>query len=279
MFQSKKRGVTPVIATVLLIGLVVIAGIGVAIVMFGTITTPDPIDVEIESISNFETTDKDFLVDRFKVSLQNKERTSVRIQSDAFKIILHNGTEKEGWEINQTQDEFILPGLGRLSIRLSCDPSDDRSELSPNNDTIYIEVTVFPEGNSRNGKTCRSTVLFVGDTTGPIYLTSYISESKLTSGGLNLSFDVANFGSTDRYLFLEFTSDSSDIYFVINNNNKTRHYFSLTKYSNTTFSSDIFTVKPEASISPGLVLIEVWLWDEESSTQISFALISLTYEA
>ncbi|MFX0050782.1 MAG: archaellin/type IV pilin N-terminal domain-containing protein [Candidatus Hermodarchaeota archaeon] len=280
MFRSKGRGVTPVIATVLLIGLVVVVGIAVAIVMFGTINAPDPIEIKIEEISNFETTDKDFLIDRFQVKLLNKERTSVIIQTDAFTIILQNGTEKDGWQINRTQNEFILPGLEELLIQLSCDPIDDRSELSPNNDTIYIEVTVFPEGSPKNEKTYRSTLLIVGDTTGGFYLTSFTSETILTSGGLNLSFDVANFGSTDRDLSLEFTTGSSDIYFEINGNNKTRHYFSLAKFSSTTFSSDTFTVKPESSIlGDDIVFFEVWLWDQESLKQISFAYFSLTYKA
>jgi hypothetical protein len=279
VLQSKRRGVTPVIATVLLIGLVVVAGIGVAIIMFGTINAPDPIEIEVEEISDFETTDKDFLIDRFQVKLQNKERTSVIIQADAFTIILQNGTEKVGWQINRTQNEFILPGLEELLLQISCDPTNDRSELSPNNDTIFVEVTVFPEGSPRNEKTYRSRLLIVGGTTGPFYLTSNISEPTLTSGGLNLTFDVANFGSTDRDLSLEFTG-SSGIYFEINGNNKTKHYFSLAKFSSTTFSNDTFTVKPESSISDeDIVIIEVWLWDQESLKQMSYTYISLIYEA
>ncbi|MFX0170365.1 MAG: archaellin/type IV pilin N-terminal domain-containing protein [Candidatus Hodarchaeota archaeon] len=279
VFQFKRRGVTPVIATILLIGLVVVAGIGVAIIMFGTINAPDPIEIKIEEISGFETTDKDFLIDRFQVKLQNKERTSVIIQADAFNIILQNGTEKVGWQINRTQNEYILPGLEELLIPLACDPTDDRSELAPNNDTVYVEVTVFPEDSPRNEKTYRSSLLIVGDTTGPFYLTSYISEPTLKSGGLNLTFNVANFGSSDRDLSLEFTG-SSDIYFEINGYNKTRHYFSLVKFTNTTFSDDTFTVKPESSISDeDIVIIEVWLWDQESLKQISYTYISLIYEA
>ena len=50
-FKRKKRAISPVIATVLLIGLVVVAGVGVAVVMFGTINSPDPLKLDIISIS------------------------------------------------------------------------------------------------------------------------------------------------------------------------------------------------------------------------------------
>ncbi|MCK4847491.1 MAG: hypothetical protein KAT16_00540, partial [Candidatus Heimdallarchaeota archaeon] len=63
-FKRRKRAVSPVIATVLLIGLVVVAGLGVALVMFGTINTPDPLKIEFLSVSSFETTDGDYKVDR-----------------------------------------------------------------------------------------------------------------------------------------------------------------------------------------------------------------------
>ncbi|MFX0181708.1 MAG: archaellin/type IV pilin N-terminal domain-containing protein [Candidatus Hodarchaeota archaeon] len=281
VFRIKRRGVTPVIATVLLIGLVVIAGIGVALVMFGTINTPDPISVEIVSISDFKTTDNDILIDSFSVTLHNEERTNVRIQADAF--VLLNGTDEDddivGWSMNLDQNEIILPALAIQTIPLSCDPIDE--QLSPKNDTIYIEVTVFPEGSTRNERTFRSNLLIIGDTSGPVYLDSPASNLILTSEGLNLSFNAANFGSTDRNLFLEFSTDSPDkIYFVINENNATRLYFSISRYSNTTFTDDVFTIKPKlANISHNdRIFIFIWSWDQEKSMQLSIATILLTYQ-
>jgi hypothetical protein len=275
VFRDKRRGVTPVIATVLLIGLVVIAGIGVALVMFGTINTPDPIGVEIVSISDFKTTDDD-------VTLHNEERTNVRVQADAFALRFQNGLDIIGWGMNLDQNEIILPAMAIQTIPLSCDPTDDQNELSPKNDTIYIEVTVFPEGSPRNERTFQSNLLIIGDTTGPVDLTLQVSPTILKSGGLNLSFNVENFGSTDRNFFLEFSTDSPDkIFFVINDNNATNHYFSLKKYSNTTFPSDVFTIRPKLSnIShDDPIFIFIWLWDQEKSTQLSLATIFLTFEA
>ena len=59
MIFKKRKAISPVIATVLLIGLVVLAGLGVALIIFGTINTPDPLKVEVVSISSFETTDEE----------------------------------------------------------------------------------------------------------------------------------------------------------------------------------------------------------------------------
>ena len=78
-YKKKSRGVTPVIATVLLIGLVVIAGIGVALVIFGTINAPPPMKVSILSISDFETTDDNTLIDHFSVTLGFRQTFPINI--------------------------------------------------------------------------------------------------------------------------------------------------------------------------------------------------------
>ena len=89
----KSRGISPVIATILLIGLTVIAGVAVALVMFGIVNTPDPLKVEVIGISNFKTTDSDIFIDQFSVTLENKERTNVQIDPYAFVLSFINLTE------------------------------------------------------------------------------------------------------------------------------------------------------------------------------------------
>ena len=66
--RRKSRAVSPVIATVLLIGLTVVAGVAVAIMLFGAVNTPDPIKVSVLSISDFETTDNDIYIDQFSIN-------------------------------------------------------------------------------------------------------------------------------------------------------------------------------------------------------------------
>ena len=88
--RFRRRAISPVIATVLLIGLVVIAGLGVALVMISTINAPDPIGIEVLSISNFETTDDDILVDRFEIEIWNSEETSLRLTKNGIKLLYFN---------------------------------------------------------------------------------------------------------------------------------------------------------------------------------------------
>lgn len=286
VFQKSSRGVTPVIATVLLIGLVVVAGIGIAILMFGTIATPDPIKVEILSISDFKTTeltDKDFLVDRFSVTLQNTERTSVRIESNAFDITDRNDNPKSGWLMSVDLDEIVLPALSIQIIPLACDPDDDSSELVPLNDTIYIEVTVYPKEstNPRSAKTFRSNLLIVGNTYGPIFLDSQTSGSILGDEGLNLSFNVENYGSTKLDVYLEFTSSpSNQIFFNINGINDSTHSFSLTRFTNNSLTDEVFTIKPYPSkVSSGdTFLILIYLWDQENLNLLAINTHLLEYQ-
>ncbi|MHA1227083.1 MAG: archaellin/type IV pilin N-terminal domain-containing protein, partial [Candidatus Hodarchaeales archaeon] len=182
---KKSRGVTPVIATVLLIGLVVVAGIGVALVMFGTINTPTPIKVEVISISEFKTTDDDIYVDRFSVTIHNTERSNIVILSDGFTLRWFNQSIIEGWALDLDVDSIIIPALNIWTVPLACDSSNDDLELTPQNDTIYLDVTVFPENSitPRSAKTFQSDILTIGDTYGPVTLTAQ-TDTFLPQNGL-----------------------------------------------------------------------------------------------
>jgi flagellin-like protein len=278
----KSRGISPVIATVLLIGLTVVAGVAVAIVMFGVVNTSDPLKVEVQSISDFETTDNDILIDRFSVTLENKERSNVRIESDAFSITYSDRTEIPEWNLDLDFDSIILPALTVKTFTLACNPTYDHAELIPQNDSIYIEVTVFPEDstNPRNAKTFKSDILWIGDTIGPVYLTSQLSATDFGVTGYNFSFSVTNNGSTYLDLKLEFSTDASEsLYFVINGNNQTNlHYFSLAEYSTTNFSSDTFTIMPTIqAITDHDYFILITLWNQASINLLASAGIILTF--
>ena len=136
---NKRKAISPVIATVLLIGLVVLAGLGVALVIFGSINAPDPLNVEIASISSFETTDNDYLVDRFVVTLYNKERTNVRLQSDEFSLSFFNRTEISGWFMDLDAQTIIIPALNLVDVPLACDTSENQAELIPKNTEIFLD--------------------------------------------------------------------------------------------------------------------------------------------
>ncbi len=277
----KSRGISPVIATVLLIGLTVVAGVAVAIVMFGVVNTSDPLKVEIQSISDFKTTDNDILIDQFSVTLENRERSNVRIEADAFLLTFSNRTEIPEWSLDLDFDSVILSALTIETFTLACNPIYDHAELVPHNDSIYIEVTVFPEENTnpRNAKTFRSDILWMGDTVGPVYLISQLSATNFDINGYNFSFSVTNNGSTTLDLLLEFSTDSKEsLYFVINGNNQTKHYFSLAGYSTTNFLSDTFTLMPTAqAIVDNNYFILITLWNQASINLFASTGIILTF--
>ncbi|MHA2227501.1 MAG: archaellin/type IV pilin N-terminal domain-containing protein, partial [Candidatus Hodarchaeales archaeon] len=160
LYRKKSRGVSPVISTVLLIALVIVAGIGVALVLFSAVSTPAPFKVEVISISDFKTTDNDIFIDQFEVTIENSERTSVRIGNEAFELISYeNGTSIQGWKMDLDVEELILTANNIMDIPLKC--SVDQGELIPENDSIYILVTVSPQGNN-NFETFKSKPFIVG---------------------------------------------------------------------------------------------------------------------
>ncbi len=281
-YKRKKRAISPVIATVLLIGLVVVAGLGVALVMFGTINTPDPLKIEILSISSFETTDGDYKVDRFDLTLYNTERTNVRIETDSFTLLYSNQTEIIGWEMDLGQPEIIITALTIETITLACDNTLDEFELEPRNTTIYIDVTAYPaeSNNPRLAKTFRSDILTIGDTVGPVSLSSLTVGSSFDQSGLVLNFSVANNGSSDLDLRLDFSTDSfSKIFYIINGVNSTTHSFTLDGFKATVFPDTLFQINTTSlAVFGENYLILVTLWDNESMDLLASEALLLTYE-
>ena len=278
--KRTKRGISPVIATVLLIGLVVVAGLGVALVMFGTINTPDPLGVEVVAISSFETTDSDLKVDKFDVTIQNTERTNVEISSDAFSLFYFNGTPILGWYMDQSK--ILLSALAIETVPLTCDNTIDQNELVPENDTIVIEVTIYPQGktSARSAKTFSSDIFAIGNTYGPLSLTSLNPSPSFSQVGLIMNFSATNNGSMDINLQLAFsTASSNGLYFIMNGLNSSMYIFSLEKYESTTFQSEMFQLNSSAlTNSDEPYLVFVTLSDTDNGNLLAFESLSVTYE-
>ena len=281
-YLRKKRAISPVIATVLLIGLVVVAGLGVAIVMFGTINAPEPIKIEYLSISSFETTDEDYNVDRFEVTIHNIERTNIRIESDAFTLSYLNGTEIPSWYMDLDQSEIKIPALSIETIPLACDNSLNEFELVPQNTTIRIETIIYPaESNDpRLAKTIRSDVLNIGDTVGPVNLRSHTASSTFDQSGLTLNFSVTNNGTSDLDLRLDFSTDSfNKVFYIIDGINSTSHSFKLNGLASTTFQDSHFEINATSLASYGeSFLVLVTLWNENNMKLLASETFILYYE-
>lgn len=277
LLRGKSRGVSPVIATILLIGLVVVAGIAVAVVMFGTINSPAPIKVEILGISDFETTDSNVLIDKFSVLIRNVERSNIRIESDAFTLEFFNETPIEGWEMNPDQAIYLSP-REIVKIFLTCDLVVGE-QLKPDQDTIYIEVKVFPQDSTteRSAQTFSSDLLSVGNTYGPISLVLPVPTGVLEATGSDINFTITNNGSADQDLELELYTDTpKDITFSIEGVNRTTVSFSLAGFSNVILNCTIF---PTARVNEDdLYGVSAFLWGQEGLGLISIVNIILVYQ-
>ncbi len=279
LLRGKSRGVSPVIATILLIGLVVVAGIAVAVVMFGTLNSPAPIDVEIVGISDFETTDSNVLIDQFSVTIRNAERSNIRIESDAFTLEFINGTSIEGWKMDPDQAIYLSP-REIVAITLVCDPIVG-DQLMPDQDTIYIFVKVFPKDSTseRLTQTFSSELLSVGNTHGPIFLEKVPQDSTLDleTSGLNINFTIINNGSADQDLELELISDSpKNITFILDSVNRTTVSISSEGFSSLTLNCTIF---PTARANEDdLYGVSAFLWGQEGLGLISIVSFFLIYQ-
>ena len=276
LLRGKARGVTPVIATILLIGLVVVAGIAVAIVMFGTINSPDPMRVDILAISDFETTDSNVLIDQFSVTLSNEERSNVRIESDAFTLEYLDRTPIEGWTMDPDQALYLAP-REIITISLICDPVIG-DQLMPGEGAIYIRVQVFPRDstNERSAQIFSSDLLSVGGTKGPIYLGSPSTSVNLEATGLDINFAITNNGSLDQDLELELYTDSpNNITFAIGNVNRTTVSFSLAGFDDTMINCTVFPTA-RANVDD-LYIISAFLWGKEGLGLIQIMSFNLVY--
>lgn len=276
LLRRKARGVTPVIATILLIGLVVIAGIAVAIVMFGTINAPAPIDVDILAISDFETTDTDRLIDQFSTTIQNAERSTIRIESDAFTFEYFNGTPINGWTMDPDQAIYLSPSE-IVTVSLICDPSIG-DQLTPTEDRIYITVKVFPQDstNERLAESFRSDLLIVGDTNGPILLEYQTSSLNLEDRGLEINFTITNNGSADQDLELELYTDSpNNLTFILEGVNRTTISFSVAGFRDGNLNCTVF---PTALANENdIYVISAFLWGQAGLGLIQIVSFNLVY--
>lgn len=276
LWRGKARGVTPVIATILLIGLVVVAGIAVAVVMFGTINSPAPIDVDILAISDFETTDTDVLIDQLSATIQNAERSNIRIESDAFTLEYINKTPINGWTMDPDQDIYLSP-REIVTVTLICDPLVG-DQLMPAQDPIYITVKVFPQDstNERLAQTFRSDLLSVGDTNGPIFLGYQASSLDLEDSGFDINFTITNNGSADQDLELELHTDSpKNLTFILEGVNRTTISFAIAGFGDVILNCTVF---PTALANEDdIYVVSAFLWGEEGLGLIQVVSLPLVY--
>lgn len=218
---SKCRGVSPIIATILLIALVIVGAAVTFIVLSGIFTQTTPIDLEIESISDFRSENGDVLVDRFTISIKNVRTEPAIIQTNEIKVnnmtIDVNGipenTQLAGWQVLSDLDEHTISGEETLNLDLRCINTND--ELIPQFDRIKVSFAAFhsddPDGTITSFS---SSVVQVGETYGPVAL--LVSSTHIVGSGAsndtNLDLTLVNNGTTDLDLLVEVRGETQFLF-------------------------------------------------------------------
>ncbi|MHA2276171.1 MAG: hypothetical protein ACXAC2_10405, partial [Candidatus Kariarchaeaceae archaeon] len=126
----------------------------------------------------------------------------------------------------------------------------------------------------------RSDILTIGDTIGPVTLTSLTQGTSFDQSGFTLNFSVINNGSKDLDLRLDFTTSSpSKIFFIIDGVNSTTHSFTLDGFSTTLIPDTLIQINTTSeAILDETYLILVNLFDNDSMKWFATEALLLTYE-
>ncbi|MHA2231906.1 MAG: archaellin/type IV pilin N-terminal domain-containing protein, partial [Candidatus Hodarchaeales archaeon] len=200
-FHSRPRGVSPILATILLVALVIVGGALTFIVLAGVFTQNTPLDLEIETMSDFRSEDGDVRVDRFQISITNLRTETAVIKRTEITVINmtvdavtgdRNKTELTGWQVQGTSTEYLLSGKETVDLTLSCNTPNH--ELLPRATQIQVQFNGYrSDDRNDNPKDFKSSTVTVGQTYGPVGL-SVESTHALDS---NLTLTVSNNGTTD----------------------------------------------------------------------------------
>ncbi|MHA2274003.1 MAG: archaellin/type IV pilin N-terminal domain-containing protein [Candidatus Hodarchaeales archaeon] len=204
LLLSKCRGVSPIIATILLIALVIVGAAVTFIVLSGIFTQTTPVDLEIESISDFRSENGDVPVDRFTISIKNIRTEPAVIQTDEIKVFRGTGALLAGWQVLSDLDEHTISGEETVNLDLHC--IDTTDELVPQVDRIQVRFNASnsndPDGTLTSFK---SPTVQIGQTYGPVALS--VSSTNIVGSGAssdtNLDLTFVNNGTTDLDLFVE----------------------------------------------------------------------------
>ena len=141
---------------------------------------------------------------------------------------------------------------------------------------------MYPAANTnpRSAKTFRSDILTIGETIGPVTLTSFTEGNSFDQSGFNINFSITNNGSKDLDLRLDFTTDSpSKIFFIIDGVNSTSHSFTLDGFRTTSIPDTLFQINTTSNaILDETYLVLVNLFDNDNMQWFATESLLLTYE-
>lgn len=217
--KKSKRGVSPIIAEILLIGLTMLAGAITFTTVYVAYNSKPPISVTIDSYSDFKlvNSNNSTKYNSFSFVLDNQGKREVELKQNDFKLFNVLNNPLLNWTISR---DFELAPLQSYSITVISTSNKDSDWLTFNS-TINVQLTVSALDNGEKATISSS---FTIDSSvvsqGPLKISipaKYLNKTKsgsfaiLNSTVNNLTVDVLNFGHLPVNYTLEFIDSNLNL--------------------------------------------------------------------
>lgn len=207
---NKKRGVSPIVAAILLIGVTILAGVVVVSTVLLVINAEEPISITISKPENYASTETDIaffdpLVDSMILPVTNDMREPLVM--DASQIFLYNATDDQildRWYVS-FDDRFVpFQGQESLFLNLKTEGKYDTQELSPG-DRFYVTIPVKKSEGEDFVTFTSATFSVTSSDTSPLF--ALVPQNSAFQDGTNIRFDAT----------LDSENESREISFAIFN--------------------------------------------------------------
>jgi flagellin-like protein len=150
----KRRAVSPIIATMLLIAVTILAGVAVVSTVYLVMTAEDPLSITISKPEYYASTESekaffDPLVDNILVPITNNNREPLFYNLDEVEV--YNATSDEPldrWSVSNANRVIVAQGQETIYLEFDTEGRFDQDELT-NSDEIYFKIPVKKE-NQQN---------------------------------------------------------------------------------------------------------------------------------
>jgi FlaG/FlaF family flagellin (archaellin) len=213
----KKRGVSPVIAVMLMIGLTVLSGVVLISVSNSILSQETQVNLNIDNQSAvYKTTETDYrfvdeLIDELQIQIENPLEEPILV--DLTQTYLYNATDDtilSNWGVVSDVGQIVLNGKESTTITFATDSTSYTSELKEN-DQVYVVFQSKLFG-SKNQLTSLKSSTFTVELSGasPLFQalpvisasqtedTLYFSGDDQTEVTKNLTIAIFNFGNADE---------------------------------------------------------------------------------
>lgn len=233
----KKRGISPVLAVVLMIGLTVVSGAMLATVTNSILSQKTAVNLEINSDNAiFKTTETNYrfaddLIDRIEMPISNPLEEPIVV--DLTQTYLYNATDDTimvNWGVVSDASEIVLNGKESTTVTFATDSSIYTSELK-NGDQVYVVFKSNLFGDSTQTASLQSSTFSVQlSNSDPVFQvvpvltanqtldTLYFSANNNEENVQNLTLAIFNYGNSQEahQKTVSITLENSTVFSIAN---------------------------------------------------------------